>query len=101
MLKFFKRTPEVPAKIGSSAQSRQNEPSSGRANKPVAPDPAPLPLVSEGNAESDWALWEDSVAFQDSQIPSSFGPLESVRERGQTAGDDNVDPFAAVRRRGQ
>ena len=35
---------------------------------------APLPKaeVTEGNDEADWSLWEDSVAFQDSQMPTSY-----------------------------
>lgn len=60
----------------------------------------PLPEVTEGNLESDWALWEDSVAFQDSQMPSGFAALDSVRERGKGSADASLDPFASVRRRG-
>jgi hypothetical protein len=35
---------------------------------------APLPKaeVTEGNGEADWSLWEDSVAFQDSLMPSLY-----------------------------
>ena len=32
-------------------------------------EPIPTGEVVEGNQDSDWAAWEDSVAFQDSQMP--------------------------------
>jgi len=31
--------------------------------------------VSEGNEESDWAAWEDSVSFQDSMMPGYQGSV--------------------------
>ena len=31
--------------------------------------------VTEGNQESDWAAWEDSVAFQDSVMPGLQGSV--------------------------
>ena len=57
MLKFLRRS-DVPA-IPRAA------PGSPRIH--MVPEAIPTPEVVEGNGESDWALWEDSVAFQDSQ----------------------------------
>ena len=63
--------------------------------------PPPLPEVSEGNQESDWAMWEDSVAFQDSQMPSVFNEFDAVKTRDeQPKKAGGVDPFATVRKRG-
>lgn len=100
MLKFFKRTPPAAAKPAPSAPvaARPRTPSGSKAG--TVPEPPPLPEVSEGNLDSDWALWEDSVAFQDSQMPSSFSELESVKTRDDNPGSAKPDPFATVRRRG-
>lgn len=98
MLNFFKRKPVEAAKTPANAQlrSRQSTPPSAG---PLVPEPAPLPEVSEGNLDSDWAMWEDSVAFQDSQMPSSFGELDSVKDRTREEKEDAPDPYARVRRR--
>lgn len=76
------------------------------AAKPVRqglpPSPPPLPEVTEGNEDSDWAMWEDSVAFQDSQMPSVFNDLNAVKTRDDPPKkkEGSPDPFAAVRKRG-
>jgi hypothetical protein len=64
-------------------------------------DPLPVPEVIEGNEDSDWALWEDSVAFQDSQMQSGFGDLTApeIRESSSVKPVEEHDPFGAVRRR--
>ena len=38
-------------------------------------DPIPTGEMTEGNAEADWAAWEDSVQFQDSQMPDFQGTV--------------------------
>jgi hypothetical protein len=38
-------------------------------------EPIPAGEVIEGNEESDWAAWEDSVAFQDSLMPGLQGSV--------------------------
>lgn len=38
-------------------------------------EPIPAGEVTEGNEESDWAAWEDSVAFQDSMMPELQGSV--------------------------
>ena len=57
MLKFFRRS-DVPA-IPRAAP--------GSPHLYMVPETIPTPDVVEGNGDLDWALWEDSVAFQDSQ----------------------------------
>ena len=66
------------------------------------PSPPPLPEVIEGNEDSDWAMWEDSVAFQDSQMPSVFNDLSAVKTRDEAPKkpEGTPDPFFAVRKRG-
>lgn len=100
MLRFFKRqTPAAPARPVRPAS--RPAPAGSRAAA-LPPEPPPLPEVHEGNLESDWALWEDSVAFQDSQLPSAFNPLETVKVKdGQApAPGAEHDPYARVPRRG-
>jgi len=100
-LNFFKR-PVPGTDTGSAKPSEQG--TSPRAKKPPSlPEPLPEPEVIEGNQDSDWALWEDSVAFQDSQMQSDFGTLKAseVRESSKVKPADEPDPFAfeKVRRR--
>jgi hypothetical protein len=59
-------------------------------------DPGPLPEVTEGNEQSDWALWEDSVAALDSQM-QSLGPSSRFSDRTSTPTDfQDIDAFARV-----
>lgn len=102
MLNFFKRKPDGKA-VADQAPARSRPAAPSRSSKAMPAEPAPLPEVREGNLESDWALWEDSVAFQDSQMPSAFNELETVRTRDEKPEKKRgePDPFAAVRKRGQ
>jgi hypothetical protein len=89
MLNFFNRPPDDTETL---------------ATKPASqPDALPVPEVLEGNQDSDWALWEDSVAFQDSQMQSGFGTLNApeIRESSEKKPKpaDEHDPFGSVRRR--
>ncbi len=99
MLKFFRSAPKTPAPEAEPEVRPAPRPVSLRPAAP--PTPPPLPEVQEGNEDSDWAMWEDSVSFQDSQMPSTFGDLDSVRTHDEPAKKPKeIDPFAAVRRRG-
>lgn len=104
MLSFFRRKsdrsvkPDEPVAPAATRHARPRAPDPGKPAGTVL-EPVPLPDVTEGNLDSDWALWEDSVAFQDSQMPSSFSALESVRERDQPKKEEGPDPFAHVRGR--
>lgn len=102
MLNFFKRKPAVaptaPSKRAGAAPAR-SRPSTASTASALPAEPPPLPEVKEGNLESDWALWEDSVAFQDSQMPSDLSPLEAVKDRSSPKQNDGPDPYSTVRRR--
>ena len=84
MLRFFKRsaaktvtTPAEPAKPESSepTQPADLEPAKPATRVPSAntnerrrfPRPLPLPEVFEGNGDTDWSLWEESVSRQKAQ----------------------------------
>lgn len=96
MFSFFKR----PEKEPPSAFSRAN-PQTKKPNRNVAFDarePLPLPQVTEGNEDSDWAMWEDSVMEQDSQMHSQFHdtvPSEFPMDQHAEV-DPDADPFAKV-----
>jgi hypothetical protein len=95
MFKFLKRSvvPDVPP-----------APPRKPAKKSIVVDvrlhhPAPLPEVTEGNEQSDWALWEDSVVALDSQM-QSLGPLSRFTDRTDTSSDfQDIDAYARVKRR--
>jgi hypothetical protein len=100
MLKFFKSAPKR-TRPASVSQPRPAAASSTSARSAMPPVPPPLPEVSEGNQESDWAMWEDSVAFQDSQMPSAFNELDAVKTHDEPPKrKGEADPFSTVRRRG-
>lgn len=106
MLKFFKSTPKPaspakPARPATASPSRPAAAPGASSRSGLPPVPPPLPEVSEGNQESDWAMWEDSVAFQDSQMPSAFNELDAVKTRDEPPKKKGeADPFSTVRRRG-
>ena len=62
------------------------------------PVPVPAVEVIEVDDDSAWALWEDSVAFQDSQFSDAAAfastsqvPLEPLEKTAEY-----IDPFASV-----
>ena len=66
----------------------------------VPEEPAPLPQVLEGNDESDWAMWEDSVAFLDSQMqPLTASETVYLREEGRPSQFQDADPFSSIGKR--
>ena len=84
MLRFFKRsaakvatTPVTPVQ---PEHSEPTQPADLEPVKPIArapsvstderrrfPRPLPLPEVFEGNGDTDWSLWEESVSQQKGQ----------------------------------
>lgn len=106
MFKFFKSAPKPtgpakPTRPTTVSQPRPAAPGAVSARAGMPPAPPPLPEVSEGNQESDWAMWEDSVAFQDSQMPSAFNALDAVKTRDEEPKKKSeADPYSTVRRRG-
>lgn len=98
MFNFFKRSDAASVKPSVGRMTRKPAPKQGET--PLVPNPLPIPEMLEGNEDSDWALWEDSVAFQDSQMQ---GPLPRVDLAPRLAprpgnSSDTLDPFASVRR---
>jgi hypothetical protein len=94
MFKFLKRSavpePKRPA-LPRKPAAKPRLPEAGH-------EPAALPEVTEGNEQTDWALWEDSVAALDSQMqslsPSSiYGKLDSPSDY------QDVDAFSRVKRK--
>jgi hypothetical protein len=99
MLNFFDRPPDGTGTLATKPATRDNPPEVKNSASQSAP--LPVPEVVEGNQDSDWALWEDSVAFQDSQMQSGFGTLNGpeIRVPSENKPDCNPDPFDSVRRR--
>jgi hypothetical protein len=81
MLRFFKRsaakTVTAPAESVPPQDSEPTTPADLEPAKPVVrvpandtderrrfPRPLPLPEVVEGNGDTDWSLWEESVSLQ-------------------------------------
>ena len=93
MFNFFKRAavPEV------KPRPRQAVTRSDASLVPA--EPAPLPQVIEGNDESDWATWEDSAAFLDSQMqPLTASETVYLRERDTPSQFQDSDPFSSIRK---
>ena len=88
MFDFFKRS------ISVKATAPHREPMSSRTavvrrNFDHLP-PLPNAEVTEGNDEADWSLWEDSVAFQDSQMPAPYPDTRPAPFQAATARDSVV-----------
>lgn len=89
MFKMFKR-PAAPA--------AQPQRPAGRAQPSALPEAPPVGDVVEGNLESDWALWENSVFQIDSQL-QPLEPSASVKDRTAPSSQfDALDPFSSVGR---
>jgi len=69
---------------------------SSRSRKPVQHDPgepSALPDVVEGNEQTDWALWHDSVNSQLQPISRSHADSQFQDTTSQL---DELDPFSRV-----
>ena len=92
MLNFLKRlmgigkAPDPPPRRKSPRRKAPSRSMSG---------PAPLPDVVEGNDQSDWELWQDSVDSQHSSL--SRQDSRYAETAPSELGD--VDPFAKVSRK--
>ena len=61
----------------------------------------PTGEVTEGNEDSDWAAWEDSVAFQDSMMPGFQGSVSlsqsmDIASDPATAASSESSPVSAL-----
>ena len=100
-MSFFKPPPK-PTQPAVPVRSSTLRPAQAKpVRQAPPPNPPPLPEVTEGNEDSDWAMWEDSVAFQDSQMPSGFNDLSAVKTRDEPPKkkEGAPDPFATVQKR--
>ena len=102
MFKFLKRAFSTPKP--KPAPTRKSAAKSRAAD--VRTEPGPLPEITEGNEQTDWALWEDSVAALDSQMQgltsSMQGLTSSVRiyDKPETPSEyQDIDAFARVTRK--
>jgi hypothetical protein len=98
MFDFFKRSSSNgTAKAPRASAKPRSASSEGRNFDPLAP--LPTPEVKEGNDDSDWSLWEDSVAFQDSQMPGQYTETRPTPIHGADAGDSVISTaFDTVRK---
>ena len=97
MFSFFKRTGSAPAAPAKRFQSLEKKRSTNPRNVDFL-SPLPVPQVTEGNLDSDWAMWEDSVLEQDSQMPSQFADTvpSQLDPIPSSELDSGLDPFAQV-----
>ena len=98
MFDFFKRWKSpAPAPAAQRSRTRSQPKPKAKPSRDGAL-PAPLPEVVEGNEETDWALWEDSVTALDSQmqgLPSRSSSYDTL----PSSQFDGVDAFDRVRKR--
>ncbi len=96
MVNFFKNSKATQARPGQSLVL-DKKPTASKERR-LVPRPLPVPEVVEGNADTDWSLWQESVAFQDSRVQ----PLWQATEPGQLPDaapiteTEAADPFASV-----
>jgi hypothetical protein len=103
MFDFLKRwvspaQPPAPARRSAAGTSQRSTRSKGASLSAPLPLPVPAPEVIEGNEETDWALWEDSVSVLDSRI-GPLAPRDSVYDRLPSSQFDDADAFSSVRKR--
>ena len=99
MVNFFKRSDATAATTATTPALKESSLHLGERRR--VPRPLPTPEVVEGNENSDWDLWEESVSFQDSQLPPATPPLSGLQKQDAIPGKDAdiTDPFASVHKR--
>jgi hypothetical protein len=85
MFGFFKRS--APAKPASTRHEPTKRRATGERPGYDPLEPLPKPEVTEGNEDSDWSLWENSMAFQDSQMPEPYPQTTPMPIQAADAGD--------------
>lgn len=96
MFNFFKRSDKGTKSPANRPRSPSTQPPRARGIDSL--EPLPLPEVQEGNLDSDWAMWEDSVLEQDSHPPSQYADTtpSHLDAEPDVALDAGADPFAQV-----
>jgi hypothetical protein len=99
MFDFLKRWLAPPAQA--AAKPARARPASKPSQKSARFDPLPTPEVIEGNGDTDWDLWENSVSFQDSQMAPDALPATPGQRQGASAAKepDLPDAFASIHKR--
>ena len=99
MFNLFKRA--TPALTKDAGPHSADKLATQRPVVPVLSDPVPVPAAIEGNDNADWALWEESVSFQDSQFESLLAPENGMQKAQSGAGQevDFTDAFASVHKK--
>lgn len=102
MFNFFKRSDKASndAPAGPSRSAKKARSSSGGDLL----EPLPVPEVQEGNLDSDWAMWEDSVLEQETHpptqyaktIPSNLDYEPDLKKDPDSNLDADSDPFGNV-----
>ena len=98
MFNFFKRSAAPASKPVTPRKPRK--PAPAPSANPALADPVPVPEVLEGNEQTDWALWEDSMTVLDSQM-QSLTPSARIyeREKEKPSEYQDIDAFAGVHRK--
>lgn len=65
MMKFFKRSDSAGSEPPATPTTKQAPTKTVERRR--FPRPLPLPEVVEGNGDTDWAMWEESVLQQKNQ----------------------------------
>src|ERR1035437_7524550 len=96
MLNFFKQSKAETARPTETAAL--NKTSSKAQERRLLPRPLPVPEVAEGNADSDWSLWQESVDFQDSTMQPGWFPTAPLQwQEGKPSGGSGAfDAFDSV-----
>ena len=96
MVNFFKRADAAITTL--TAKLTPAEPFLNAGERRRFPRPLPVPEVVEGNEDSDWSLWEESVSFQDSQMQPVLPTTKPMPMQAVTRGIESevIDPFATV-----
>jgi hypothetical protein len=88
MFGFFKRSTPAKAAPARVEPTKRRAAAQRPAYDPL--EPLPKPEVIEGNEDSDWSLWENSMAFQDSQMPESGPKAKPVPVEATEARDSVI-----------
>ena len=94
MLNFFKNSKTTQARPAALLHKT----SSTTKERRLVPRPLPVPEVLEGNEDTDWSLWQESVAFQDSEMQAPWPATEpdQLHEAVLSTEPPAIDPFASV-----
>lgn len=96
MLNFFKNSKAAQARPAQTSVLHTT--SSTVKERRLVQRPLPVPEVIEGSGDSDWSLWQESVASHDSQMQPLWPATEpgQLHEAAPSVDAPTLDPFASV-----